>query len=125
MKVKSIGLTLFVIGILYMAIDRWFIFWSLSVPLGSIITALGLAVYIRLEKLRFLIFIACSLILLGIPSFGLRPEKLIEFNTQGILFTMSVKVPVCFTLGWIFLAWSQYSEYKILKTTSSINQNEP
>jgi len=159
----------------------FFTFWALSVPLGSIITALGLALYMRLEKLRLFIFIFCSfgflawlglwsqsilypvlygvcggLILFsfcisiwslaktrmnskgnttlfldlraigyiffvitawgmcglfGIPSFGLRPEQLLEYKTYGMLITMGAKVVICFTLGWIFLAWSQYVEY--------------
>jgi len=210
MKIKSISLIVFITGITYMAVDGWllswwfvpdyrqvgpsfisensfyssqtfFTFWALSVPLGSIITALGLAIYMRLEKLRLLIFIVCSLGLLawlgfwsqsilypaiygigggltlisfcisiwslvktrmisngkiknvldlraisyiffvitawgmcgllGIPSFGLRPEQILGYNTHGLLITMGVKVLVCFTLGWIFLAWSQYTEY--------------
>jgi len=211
MNTKSISIIVFIIGITYMAVDGWllswwfvpgyrqagppfisdnsfyssqafFTFWALSVPLGSIVTALGLAFYMRLEKLRLLIFIICSLGflawlgfwsesilypvvygigggfilisfcvsiwslakrrlnrnastkivldlraigyiflvitawgmcgLLGIPSFGLRPEQLLEYKTQGILLTMGVKVLVCFTLGWIFLALSQYTEYR-------------
>ncbi len=49
--------------------------------------------------------------LLGIPSFGLRSEQVLEYNTQGLLITMGAKVLVCFTIGWIFLALSQYKEY--------------
>ena len=210
MKIKSISLVVFIIGIAYMAIDGWliswwfvpdyrqagpsfisdtsfytskafFTFWALSVPLGSIITAFALVLYTRLEKMRFLIFVIGSLGLLGwlgfwsqsilypvlygvgggvilfsfcismwyiakvrlysknvsrnvldfraisyiffvitawglcgllgIPSFGLRPEQLIEFKSHQILFSMGAKVLICFSIGWIFLALSQYSEY--------------
>ena len=210
MKTKTISLIIFFIGIAYMAVDGWliswwfvsdyrqagpsflsnssfyssiafFTFWALSIPLGSIITALGLSLFLKLEKMRFIIFIVGALVLLvflgfwsqsilypilygvggglilfsfcisiwalakvrmnnksisknvldfraiaylffvitawglcgllGIPSFGPRPEQLIEFESQGILFTMGAKVLVCFTLGWIFLALSQYFEY--------------
>ena len=210
MKTKSVSIGVFFIGLIFMIVDGWllswwyvpdiaevgpsfisensfyssktfFTFWALSVPLGSLITALGLVLYIRLEKFRIFIFITCSLGLLswlgfwsqsilyptiygiggglillsfcisiwslaktrmisdnhkknvldlraisyiffvitawgmcgllGIPSFGLRPEQLLEYKTQDTLLTMGVKVLVCFTLGWIFLALSQYSEY--------------
>jgi hypothetical protein len=53
--------------------------------------------------------------LIGVPAFGLRPEQLLEFKTQGILITMGTKVIVSFALGWIFLALSQYVEYRSLK----------
>lgn len=211
MKTKSISLIVFIIGITYMAIDGWliswwfvpdyrlvgpsfftndsfhsseafFTFWALSIPLGSIITALGLALFLKLEKMRFIVFIIGSIVLLaflglwsqsvlysvmygvggglilfsfcisiwslakvrmnnpsisknvldfraiayiffvitawglcgllGIPSFGLRPEQVLEFKSHKILLTMGAKVLICFTLGWIFLALSQYIEYK-------------
>ena len=214
MNIKSIGFTVFFIGVLYMFVDGWllswrfvpdyrqfgpsiisensfyasklfFTFWALSVPLGSIMTAIGLALYSRLEKMRFLVFIIGSLGLLvwlgfcsqsilypalygvggglilfsfcmsiwslvkvrikskgaakyvldfravgyiffviaawgmcgllGIPSFGLRPEKLIEYGSHQILFSMGAKVLVCFSLGWIFFALSQYFEYHTRK----------
>lgn len=159
----------------------FFIFWALSVPLGSILSAVGLALYVRLEKSRFLIFIICatgflawlgfggqSVIfsvlygiaggfillsfcisvwsiaktrmyctgikknaldlraisyiffvitawgmcgLLGVPSFGLYPEKIIEYNLHHLLYSMGAKVVIGFTLGWIFLALSQFVEY--------------
>jgi hypothetical protein len=165
--------------------ETFFTFWALSVPLGSIITALGLGLYSRLEKMRFLVFIFGSLVLLawlgfwsqsvlypvlygigggvilfsfcisiwslakirlnnkniaknvldlravgyiffvisawgmcgllGIPSFGLRPEQLMEFNSHHLLLTMGAKVLICFTLGWVFLALSQYIEYRSQK----------
>ena len=210
MKTKTLSLIIFIIGIAYMAIDGWlvswwfvpdykqvgpsfisnsssyssmsfFTFWALSIPLGSILTALGLALFTKLEKMRFIIFIIGSLILLaflgfwsqsilypvlygvggglilfsfcisiwflskvrinnktisknvldfraiayiffvitawglcgllGIPSFGLHPELLIEYGLQKTLLTMGAKVLICFTFGWIFLAISQYYEY--------------
>lgn len=210
MKTKSISLVVFIIGIVYMFVDGWliswwfvpdyrhaghsfitndsfyssrafFTFWALSIPLGSIMTALGLALYSSLEKMRFLIFFIGSLGLLvwlafwsqsvlypvlygvggglilfsfcisiwsiakirmnikgiarnvldfraigyiffliaawgmcgllGIPSFGLRPEQLLEFKSHQLLLTMGAKVIICFTLGWFFLAISQYYEY--------------
>ncbi|MFC2089059.1 hypothetical protein ACFLSX_05595, partial [Calditrichota bacterium] len=216
-KIKSIGLVVFFIGIVYMAVDGWllswwyvpdyrlagpafisdnsfytskafFTFWALSVPLGSILTALGLALYSKLEKLRLIIFILISLVLLawlgiwsqsvlysvlygiggglilfsfctsicyltkvriqskssnriildfralgyifllitawglcgllGIPSFGLRSEHLLEYKSIHIMINMSVKVLVCFTLGWICLALSQYFEYRQLKESN-------
>jgi hypothetical protein len=214
MKLKKFGFIIFIIGILYMFIDGWliswwlvpdyrsagqafisgnsvyssnsfFTFWALSVPLGSIITVAGLAVYAHLEKWRFLIFFISSIIflswlafwsqsivypalygiggglilisfsfsiwtlikmrmscpeklktvldfriigyvllvitawgmcgLLGIPSFGLRPEELIKYDTEGMLITMGAKVLICFTLGWIMIAISQVLEYKSYK----------
>jgi hypothetical protein len=172
----------------------FFAFWGLSVPLGSIITSLGLALYIRLEKLRILIFVVCSLVLLawlgfwsqsivypalygvgggiilisfcisiwslvrtrmmsngntkiffdlraiayiffvitawgmcgllGVPSFGLRPEQVVEYNTQSLIITMGAKVLVCFSLGWIFLALSQYTEYRSKKKNDE-SANQP
>jgi len=197
MKPKSISFILFIIGIAYMAIDGWlvswwfvpdyrvsgpafftessfyqsqtfFTFWALSVPLGSVLTALGLALYAKLEKMRILIFVGGSLILLawlgiwhqsmlypvlygigggvilfsfctsiwslakvrenckkeernmydfrtlgyiffvitawgmcgllGIPAFGLRPEKLLEFDSKRIVLPRDAKVIICFTL---------------------------
>jgi hypothetical protein len=214
MKIKTISFIIIVVGLSYMSVDGWlmswwfvpdyrivgpsfisgksfyssntfFIFWALSIPLGSIITALGLALYIQLEKFRLLLFIIFSLVfltwlglwsqsvlysalygigggvillsfcisiwslaktrmqsqgnsksifdlraiayiffvitawgmcgLIGVPAFGLRPEQLLEFKTQGILITMGTKVIVSFALGWIFLALSQYVEYRSLK----------
>jgi len=214
MKTKSISFALFVIGIVYMAIDGWliswwffpdyrtagpafftntsfytsqsfFTFWSLSVPLGSVLTAFGLALYAKLEKTRILIFIGGAIILLawlgiwhqsvlypmlygigggvilfafctsiwslakvrekckkeernmydfralgyiffvitawglcgllGIPAFGLRPEKLLEFDSKIILLTMGAKVLICFALGFVFLTVSQYMEYRLHK----------
>jgi hypothetical protein len=44
--------------------NTFFVFWALSVPLGSIITALGLALYSKLDKLRIIIFIAGSILFL-------------------------------------------------------------
>ena len=210
MKIKTISFVIFIIGIAYMTVDGWliswwlvpdyrqvgpsfisdtsfyscrafFTFWALSVPLGSIITALGLALYSHLEKKRFIVYIIASLVLLawlgfwsqsilypllygiggglilfsfcisiwslakvrkinksisknvldfraigyiffvitawgmcgllGIPSFGLRPEQLLEFESHQMLFTMGAKVLICFTLGWVFFALSQYFEY--------------
>ena len=217
MKSKNVGFIIFIIGVVYMAIDGWliswwyvpdyravgpaftsgksfyssnafFTFWALSVPLGSIITALGLAVYTHLEKVRFLVFIVSSVILLawlglwsqsivypalygigggiilfsfcisiwslikirmesqgiiktvfdlriagyiflvitawgmcgllGIPSFGIRPEDLIKYNTGRMLFSMGAKVLICFTLGWIMIAASQVLEYRSYKKVS-------
>jgi hypothetical protein len=214
MKLKNIGFILFVIGILYMFIDGWliswwlvpdyrsagqdffsgtsfyssesfFTFWALSVPLGSIITLLGLAVYSLIERRRILIFIVLSIIflawlalwsqsivypalygiggglilfsfsvsiwtliktrmnkpaelrtvldlrimgyvllvitawgmcgLLGIPSFGLRPEDLLKHDTVSMLISMGSKVLICFTLGWILIAISQALEYNSYK----------
>ena len=211
---KNISIAIIFLGMGYMIIDGWilswffvpdyvdsgpgfvsnetfytgtvfFTFWALSVPLGSIITALGFALYIRLEKFRLLIFIIGSLLLLfylgfwsqsvlypaiygiggglilfafcvsmwslaklrnraedklkivfdlraigyiflvitawgmcgllGVPSFGLRPDKMLEYGTNRAMLTMGVKVLVCFTFGWIFLAVSQIKEYQILK----------
>jgi len=217
MKAKNVGFIIFIIGIIYMVIDGWliswwfvpdyhaigpafisgnsfyssnafFTFWALSVPLGSIITALGLAIYTHLERVRFLIFIVSSVVLLawlglwsqsivypvlygigggiilfsfcisiwslikirmkshgiiktafdfrilgyillvitawgmcgllGIPSFGIRPEDLLKYNTQSMLITMGAKVLICFTLGWIMLAVSQVLEYRSNKKVS-------
>jgi hypothetical protein len=56
--------------------------------------------------------------LLGIPSFGLRPEQLIEYESYGILINMGAKVLVCFTLGWVFFAISQFIEYRSQKNVS-------
>jgi len=210
MKTRTVGIILFFVGITYMAVDGWllswwlvpdyrqigpafisdisfyssrsfFTFWALSIPLGSLITAFGLALYVRLEKVRLLIFIFGSLLfliwlglwsqsvlypvlygicgglillsfsmaiwslantrmhsdgvtknvldlrgisyiffvitawgmcgLLGIPSFGLHPEQLLEYESYSILISMGAKVVICFTLGWIFLAASHYLEY--------------
>ena len=61
--------------------------------------------------------------LLGVPSFGLRPEQIFEFGTKGTLLTMGAKVLVCFALGWIFLALSQYHEYRLNK--KAVLQAEP
>jgi len=215
MSTKIISIILVVIGILYMLIDGWliswwlvpdyrklgqaffynrkfyseeifFAFWALSIPLGSIITAIGLSLYSKIEKFRIIIFIIGALLfllwlaiwsqsilypvmygiggglilssfiisilslanvrmnnkvisknvldlralayvffvitawglcgLLGIPSFGLRPEQFIEANSHNLLLTMGAKVLFCFTLGWIFLALSQYLEYRSIKT---------
>jgi len=212
MKTKSISFMLFVFGIAYMVIDGWlvswwfvpdykfagpafftetsfykshsfFTFWALSVPLGSVLTILGLALYAKLEKMRILIFVGGALILLtwlgiwhqsvlypvlygigggvilfsfiisiwslakiretckkeerniydfralgyiffvitawgmcgllGIPAFGLYPEKVMSFQSHIILFTMGTKVLVCFALGFVFLTVSQYLEYRI------------
>jgi len=214
MQTKSTSFIISIIGIVYMAIDGWliswwfvpdyrvvgpafftnasfyqnqtfFTFWALSVPLGSVLTTLGLALYANLEKMRILIFIGGSLILLvwlgiwhqsvlypvvygigggvilfsfctsiwylvkvrenckkkernmydfralgyiffvitawglcgllGIPAFGLRPEKLLEFDSKIILLTMGAKVIICFALGFVFLAVSQYLEYRLNK----------
>jgi hypothetical protein len=172
----------FISGNSFYSSNPFFAFWALSVPLGSFITALGLALYIRMERFRVFIFIVCALILLlwlglwsqstlypilygigggiilfsfcisiwalaktrinstgiirlsldlravsyilfvitawgmcgllGVPSFGLRPEQLLEFDTKGILLTMGAKVLICFSVGWILLAVSQYIEYR-------------
>ena len=214
MKVKNIGFIIFVIGILYMFIDGWllswwfvpdyrsvgpgfisgksfyssglfFAFWALSIPLGSIITVIGLAIHARFERKQFIIFIIFSIIflfwlarwnqsivypalygiggglilfsfcvsiwsiikmrqtcpekmktvldlrilsyiffvniawgmcgLLGIPSFGIRPEELLIHNTQGMLITMAAKVLISFTLGWILMATSHVLEYRLNK----------
>ena len=217
MKIKTISLALIVIGIAYMFVDGWlvswwfvpdfrqagpafisndsfysseafFIFWAVSVPLGSIITALGLALFARLEKTRIFLFVICALLflawlafwsqsilcpvlygigggiilisfcfaiwslakirmnangsektvldiraiayiffviaawgmcgLLGVPSFGLRPEDLLEYKTNHLLLTMGAKVLICFTAGWVFLSISQLLEYLSHKKVS-------
>ena len=111
MKIKSISLILFFIGLAYMAIDGWliswwyvpdfrivgpsfisgkslyssntfFIFWALSIPLGSIITALGLALYSKLEKIRLFIFIICSIVFL--LWLGLWGQSVIYSAIYGI-----------------------------------------
>ena len=161
------------------------LFWALSVPLGSVLTVLGLALYAKLEKMRILIFAGGSLILLawlgfwhqsvilpalfgigggiilfafctsiwsltrvretckkeerniydfralgyvffvitawglcsvlGIPAFGLYPEKVMSFQSHIILYTTGAKVLVCFALGFVFLTVSQYLEYRLKK----------
>lgn len=214
MKAKNFGIIIFIIGLVYMFVDGWliswwivpdyrssgpdfisesslyssnsfFMFWALSVPLGSIITVLGLAVYARLGKSRLLMFSALSILflawlafwsqsilypalygiggglillsfsisvwsiikvrmnspeklrtaldfriagyilllitawgmcgLLGIPSFGLRPEEIIKHDTQGVLITMGAKVMICFALGWIMIAVSHALEYHLIR----------
>jgi hypothetical protein len=209
MRIRSISLLIITIGIAYMALDGWliswwyvsdyrplgssfltdksfytsntfFIFWAFSIPLGSIITAFGLALYSRLKGARLLIFVIGSLILLlwlafwsqsffysaiygigggiilfsfcvsmwslvkqktvcneairnaldlraiayifflitawgmcgllGVPAYGLHPEELIKFDTYNMLLNMGIKVLICFTLGWIFMALSSYYE---------------
>jgi hypothetical protein len=53
--------------------------------------------------------------LLGIPSFGLRPEDLLKHDTVSMLISMGSKVLICFTLGWILIAISQALEYNSYK----------
>lgn len=216
MTTRAISLILIAVGIAYMVVDGWlmswsyvpyyrssgpaaspgndlyantafFTFWALSIPFGAVITALGLAVYARIERARVVVFVVFATVfllwlglwthsilysaiygvgggvilfsfciavisltkarimsrsptksmfdlrmigylfllitawglcgLLGIPAFGLRPERVIEYETQGSLQTMGVKVLVSFTLGWIFLALSQLLEYRSIRNT--------
>jgi hypothetical protein len=93
MKSKKTGLTLIVIGILYLFLVSWLtswwyvpdyrelgfefvsgsswyksipfnIIWGISAPFGAIIVTLGFALYIRVEKARIIYFIIGSIILL-------------------------------------------------------------
>ena len=50
--------------------------------------------------------------LLGVPSFGLTPEKLIAQNNQIMMYTMGAKILICFVLGWISLGISQFLEMR-------------
>ena len=56
--------------------------------------------------------------LLGIPSFGLRPEEILKYNTQSLLVTMGAKILISFVLGWILIATSQVMEYNLAKKVS-------
>jgi hypothetical protein len=52
--------------------------------------------------------------LLGTPAFALRPELVIEYNTQIMAYTLGAKVMICLILGWICLAVSQFLEKRTL-----------
>lgn len=62
--------------------SAFFISWALSVPLGSVITAIGLAIYARFERARFFIFIVSSIILL--TWLGLWSQSIVYPALYGI-----------------------------------------
>jgi hypothetical protein len=93
MKSKKIGITLIVIGILYLLLVSWLIswwyvpdyreqgfefvsgsswyrsipfniIWGISAPLGALMVILGFALYVKVERKRIIYFIAGSILLL-------------------------------------------------------------
>ena len=210
MSRAKLGMALFLIGIIYMVLEGWviswiyvyefweagpdflnsesliagqtfFAFWALSIPLGALLSGLGLAIHAKVPRVPFILYTIGGLImlawlglwskaffwpfmyglgggiilytfctaiwylsriyescpskyhraleyralayiclvttawglcgLLGVPSFGLRPEYLLTYELGSLPIIMGSKIMICFTLGWIFLALSQRHEF--------------
>ena len=78
-----------------------------------------LASDLRMIGLIFFVIAAWGLCgTLGVPSSSLRSELLLKFNTQNLAYAMGAKVLICLVLGWIFMALSNYIEFRKPKSVA-------
>lgn len=117
MKSRKIGILIFIMGTGYMLLVGWlmswwivpgyrefgpeflskaawynsnwfFLLWAISVPVGSVLTVLGLGLYSGLERVRILFFVLGSMVLLvwlGFWTFSAQHPVLYGIGGQVIL----------------------------------------